>query len=168
MSITLVRVDDRIIHGQTTTRWTKARDLYGIVVVGDKVAEDDLRKKVLKAASGDYRLGVYPESVGVDKIAQASTAPKDYFVIAESPVVFANLVKQGADLGDEINIGPMNAKPGAKNLGNTTSLDEDDYKAFEYLHEQGYHLSFQIIPSEKPRTWDFIKKKYNSIENVNN
>ncbi|WP_445684496.1 PTS sugar transporter subunit IIB [Weizmannia sp. FSL W8-0401] len=24
MAITLVRVDDRVIHGQTTTRWSKA------------------------------------------------------------------------------------------------------------------------------------------------
>lgn len=167
MAVTLVRVDDRIIHGQTTTRWTKARDVYGIIVVGDKVANDELRKKVLKAAAGNYRLGIYPEEFGVDKIAQAFASPKNYFVIAESPVVFANLVKQGADLGDEINIGPMNAKPGAKTLGNTTSLDQNDYDAFEYLHEQGYNLSFQIIPSEKPRTWEFIKNRYNSIESTN-
>lgn len=167
MAVTLVRVDDRIIHGQTTTRWTKSRNVYGIIVVGDKVANDELRKKVLKAAAGNYKLGIYPEEFGLDKIAQAFSASKDYFVIAESPVIFANLVKQGADLGDEINIGPMNAKPGAKNLGNTTSLDENDYKALEYLHEQGYHLSFQIIPSEKPRTWEYIKQKYNSIDSVN-
>lgn len=166
MAVTLVRVDDRIIHGQTTTRWTKARDVFGIIVVGDNVAKDELRKKVLKAAAGNYKLGIYNEEVGVEKIAQAFAAPKNYFIIAESPVVFANLVEKGVDLGSEINIGPMNAKPGAKNLGNTTSLDENDYKAFEYLNDQGYHLSFQIIPSEKPRTWDQVKNKYNSIESV--
>lgn len=164
MTITLVRVDDRIIHGQTTTRWTKARDVYGILVIGDKVAEDDLRKRVLKAASGSYKLGIYPEELGIEKIEQAKKSPKNYFVIAESPIVFENLVKNGANLGKEINIGPMNAKPGAKNLGNTTSLSENDYKAFEYLNNKGYHLSFQIIPSEKPRSWDFIKKRYHSIE----
>ncbi len=166
MTVSLVRVDDRIIHGQTTTRWTKARDVYGIIVVGDKVANDELRKKVLKAAAGNYKLGIYPEDIGVEKVAQAFAAPKPYFVIAESPIIFANLVKKGADLGKVINVGPMNAKPGAKSLGNTTSLDENDMEAFQYLVEQGYDLSFQIIPSEKPRTWDFITKKYNSIENV--
>lgn len=164
MTVTLVRVDDRIIHGQTMTRWTKARSAHGIIVVGDKVANNELRKKVLKAAAGDYKLGIYPEDVGIEKIGKAFEAPKPYFVIAESPVVFANLVENGADLGDVINVGPMNAKPGAKNLGNTTSLNEADFKAFQYLHDQGYKLSFQIIPSEKPRTWDFIKKKYMSIE----
>lgn len=164
MAVTLLRVDDRIIHGQTMTRWTKARDVHGIIVVGDKVANDELRKKVLKAAAGNYKIGIYPEDVGIEKIAKAFEAPKAYFIIAESPIVYANLVKKGAHLGDVINIGPMNAKPGAKNLGNTTSLNEEDFEAFQYLHDQGYELSFQIIPSEKPRTWDFIKKKYTSIE----
>lgn len=163
MAVSLVRVDDRIIHGQTMTRWTKARDVFGIIVVGDKVANDELRKKVLKAAAGDYKLGIYPENVGVEKIAKAFEAPKDYFIIVESPTILANLVKKGARLGDVINVGPMNAKPGAKNLGNTTSLNEEDFEASQYLYDQGYELSFQIIPSEKPRTWEFIKDKYNSI-----
>ncbi len=43
--------DDRVIHGQTTTRWTKARSVQGILVVGDDIAQDDLRKRVLKAAA---------------------------------------------------------------------------------------------------------------------
>lgn len=166
MAVSLVRIDDRIIHGQTTTRWTKAKDVFGIIVVGDKVANDELRKKVLKAAAGNYKLGIFPEDVGVEKVAQAFKAPKDYFVIAESPVVIANMVKKGADFGKVINVGPMNAKPGAKNLGNTTSLDQTDFEAFKYLNEEGYELSFQIIPSEKPRTWDYIKNRYNSIESV--
>lgn len=45
MTITLARIDDRVIHGQTTTRWTKARSVQGILVVGNDIAQDDLRKK---------------------------------------------------------------------------------------------------------------------------
>ena len=49
MAITLTRVDDRVIHGQIMTRWTKVRPVDGILVVGDNIAADDLRKRVLKA-----------------------------------------------------------------------------------------------------------------------
>lgn len=162
MTVTLVRVDDRIIHGQITTRWTKARNVHGIIVVGDAVAEDNLRQRVLKAAANNYPLGVYNEDIGVEKIKKAMESDKDYFIIAESPIVFANLVRKGVDLGGEINIGPMNHKPGAKALGETTSLTEKDYEAFEYLSEQGYKLNFQVIPDHKPRTWETVMKKYNS------
>lgn len=163
MAITLVRVDDRIIHGQTTTRWTKARDVWGIIVIGDRVANDELRKKVLKAAAGNHRLGVYPESMGPEIIEKAKDSTKKFFVIAESPLVFENIVKLGAKLEDTINIGPMNAKPGAKNLGSTLSLSERDVESFQYLNDSGYNLSFQVIPDDKPRNWNEVINKYNSL-----
>jgi len=58
MSISVVRIDDRVIHGQTMTRWTKARPVDGILVVGDNIAHDKLRRKVLKAAANDLKVTV--------------------------------------------------------------------------------------------------------------
>ena len=57
MSIVLARVDDRVIHGQTTTRWMAVKPADAILVISDKVAADELRCKVLKAAAGKYKLG---------------------------------------------------------------------------------------------------------------
>ncbi len=45
MAITLARVDDRIIHGQTTTRWSRVVPVQGILVISDDVVKDELRKK---------------------------------------------------------------------------------------------------------------------------
>lgn len=59
MTITLARIDDRVIHGQTMTRWTKQYAVQGILVVSDEVAKDELRKKVLKAAAAELKLGIY-------------------------------------------------------------------------------------------------------------
>ena len=50
MTITLVRVDDRLIHGQTMTRWSIERPVDGILVFGDDIVKDELRRRVLKAA----------------------------------------------------------------------------------------------------------------------
>lgn len=44
MTISVVRIDDRVIHGQTMTRWTKARPVDGILVVSDSVAHNQLRR----------------------------------------------------------------------------------------------------------------------------
>lgn len=43
MTVTLARVDDRVIHGQTTTRWSKERPIDGFLVVGDQIIHDKLR-----------------------------------------------------------------------------------------------------------------------------
>lgn len=56
MTISVVRIDDRVIHGQTMTRWTKARPVDGILVVGDSIAHNQLRRKVLKAAANELKV----------------------------------------------------------------------------------------------------------------
>ncbi len=43
MTITLARIDDRVIHGQTMTRWTKQYAVQGILVVSYEVSKDELR-----------------------------------------------------------------------------------------------------------------------------
>ena len=41
MTLRLVRVDDRLIHGQVVTLWLKALGAKRIVIVDDKTARDD-------------------------------------------------------------------------------------------------------------------------------
>ena len=67
MAITLARVDDRVIHGQTVTRWAASRPCNAILVISDVVAADELRKKVLKAAIGHLKLGIYTIEQGVSR-----------------------------------------------------------------------------------------------------
>lgn len=70
MTISLVRVDDRVIHGQTMTRWTKARPVDGILVVGDSIAHNKLRRRVLKAAANDLKVGIYTVAEAPEKNCQ--------------------------------------------------------------------------------------------------
>lgn len=44
MIIKLIRIDDRLIHGQVTTVWTKEAQAGRIIIVDDQVAEDEIRK----------------------------------------------------------------------------------------------------------------------------
>lgn len=164
MTITLARVDDRIIHGQTTTRWSKERSVDGILVVDDKVFADDLRRRVLKAAAGNLKLGIYTEDQGVDKIARGMESPKDFFLISGSPQTFARLRRAGADFGSELNIGCMNTREGALIVGRTLAIDDADYEALDYLDSQGIRLSFQLLPDDDPRPWADVKRKYDQMK----
>ncbi|SFG79709.1 PTS system mannose/fructose/N-acetylgalactosamine-transporter subunit IIB [Sporolactobacillus nakayamae] len=164
MTISLARVDDRVIHGQTTTRWSKARPVYGILAVGDDIANDALRKKVLKAAAGDIKLGVYTVEQAPEKIKKAVESDKFYFLISNSPQTMARLVEKGVYIGKELNIGPMNTRKGAKVLGRTVAIDEQDYQAFNYLEEHGVQVLFQLLPDDDPKSWKVLKKKFDALK----
>lgn len=163
MTITLARIDDRVIHGQTTTRWTKARPVQGILVVGDDIAQDDLRKKVLKAAAGNLKLGIYTVEQAVESVSKGKNSQKDFFLISNSPQTFAKLVKLGVDFGKKLNVGPMNTRAGAKVLGRTVAIDEKDYEAFEYMDQQGIEIGFQLLPDDEIKPWKQLKAKYDGI-----
>ena len=52
MSISFIRVDDRMIHGQTCTRWALEYPCDGLIAVNDKAANTPVLKAAYKSASG--------------------------------------------------------------------------------------------------------------------
>ena len=52
MSVSFVRVDDRMIHGQTCTRWALEYPCDGLVAVNDLAANNPVLKAAYKSAAG--------------------------------------------------------------------------------------------------------------------
>ena len=163
MSISVVRIDDRVIHGQTMTRWTKARPVDGILVVGDNIAHDKLRRKVLKAAANDLKVGIYTVAEAGEKIKKGIESKKKFFLISDSPKTFAQMTDMGIDFSKVLNVGPMNTRPGTKVLGRTVAIDQDDYNAFEDIAKHGIDIQFQLLPDDEIKPWSTMKKKYDSM-----
>ena len=163
MSISVVRIDDRVIHGQTMTRWTKARPVDGILVVGDNIAHDKLRRKVLKAAANDLKVGIYTVAEAGEKIKKGIESKKKFFLISDSSKTFAQMADMGIDFGKVLNVVPMNTRPGTKVLGRTVAIDQDDYNAFEDIAKHGIDIQFQLLPDDEIKPWSTMKKKYDSM-----
>lgn len=163
MTISFARIDDRVIHGQTMTRWATQKPCDAILVISDKVAADDLRKKVLKAAAGHLKIGIYTVDQGVEACEKAKASKKNFFVISDSVEEFANLKKAGGDFGPMLNVGNLSGtRPGTKNLGNAICITDEDVACFDYLANQGIDLQFQMIPDDKVRDWKCVKDKFES------
>ena len=65
LKINLARIDTRLLHGQVATAWTPDSKADRIIVASDSVAQDELRKELIKqAAPGNVKANVVP----IDKI----------------------------------------------------------------------------------------------------
>lgn len=165
MSISLARVDDRVIHGQTMTRWVAQKPADCIIVISDAVAADPLRTKVLKAAAGNLKFGVFNIEQGVAALEKARASEKRFFVISDAIKGFADLTRRGADYGGVLNIGNYSVgREGAVNLGNAFLLFEDDVSELDYLASQGIDIQFQAIPDDQVKSWPTMKAKYESLK----
>ena len=64
MEFTLIRIDDRLIHGQVALGWSRSKGINYILAVDDETAKNALQCSLLKMATPP---GVKSSIVGVDK-----------------------------------------------------------------------------------------------------
>ena len=57
--ISFVRIDDRMIHGQTVTRWALEYPCDGIIAVNDGVASNSVLKSAYKGAAPDKKIFIW-------------------------------------------------------------------------------------------------------------
>lgn len=163
MPITLARVDDRVIHGQTMTRWVAKKPADSIIVISDTIANDDLRKKVLKAAAANLKLGIYSIEQGIEALKKVHASNKNFYIISDSTSNFAAIKRLGGNFGPILNVGNLNGnRPGTKPMGNAVCLNDDDLTALDYLQDNGVEVQFQLIPDNSPISWPSMKAKYQS------
>lgn len=162
MSISFVRIDDRVIHGQIVVVWSKIRPCDGIIAIDDDIAKDKILSMVYKnAAPVGLKAAVLSVDEAIKKLEQAQASKKRYFIIAKTPITLARLVENGIKLGvDLINVGPMSPREKTITVGSNASVTPDEAKAFDILVNAGYSVEFQLVPEKKAYTWESVCDKF--------
>ena len=149
MSFGLWRIDDRLIHGQVATRWTKETGVKRIIVVNDNVVKDKTRATMLKQAVPP---GVTAHVVSVDKMMRVYNNPEyagdKVMLLFTNPTDALELVRRGVPI-KSINIGGMAYKEGRVMLDMSVSVDEKDIEAFKELDSRGIELEVRKVASDK-------------------
>ncbi|MEQ2024560.1 PTS mannose transporter subunit IIAB [Xenorhabdus szentirmaii] len=159
MKIALARIDDRLIHGQVATRWTKETNVKRIIVVSDAVAQDTVRSTLLKQVAPP---GVSAHVVDVDKCVRVYNNPKyageRVMLLFTNPTDVLRIVEGGVPL-ESVNIGGMAFRQGKTQINNAISVDNDDIKAFEKLNSRGIELEARKVASDaRLNMMDLLKK----------
>lgn len=164
MTVSFVRIDDRVLHGQIVTRWSKARPCKGIVIIDNSIAHDKFQRRVyLSAAPEGIPVGIFDEQEGAKRIERAITVQNPYFLICKAPQTLIHLLDLGVDFGDIINVGPMSARADTVTVGRNLSLTSDEISAFSELESRGKRVEFQLIPDNAVTSWAAVEKKAKNI-----
>ena len=148
MEISLVRIDDRLIHGQVATIWTKETKCSKIIVCNDDVAKDEIRKTLLTQVAPP---GVQSHVVDIDKAVRVINNPKyenDVVILLfTNPTDVLRLVEAGIDI-KSVNIGGMSFKEGKNQLTGAVSVNDEDIKAFKALNDKKIELEIRKVASD--------------------
>ena len=85
MAISFIRVDDRMIHGQTVTRWSLEYPCTGLIAVNDAAAKNPVLKQAYKSAS-DKKTFVWGVDEFIAKSAKVVASKDQYFLITKNPI----------------------------------------------------------------------------------
>ena len=141
MSISFIRVDDRMIHGQTCTRWALEYPCEGIVAVNDDAANNSVLKAAYKSASGKKTF-IWTMEDWEKKYQKVLDSDTNYFLITKNPLDMKKIL---VDLNLKCNvkkviIGPCNDRPNAIKLGNNQSITQAEADALEAISKAGYDV----------------------------
>lgn len=147
----LIRVDDRLVHGQITTTWVPYTKAETILVASDEVARDRLRR---------YAIGccAYSGLTIVIKSVEESveTAKSEGFndtrtILLVSGLADAMRLYMGGMEFKSLNVGNIHHGSGkCRDITPSICIDEKDEEILERFGELGVEIDLRDVPSSNP------------------
>jgi len=159
MAISLMRIDDRLIHGQVVLGWTKMLNATVIVVPDDAAAADRMQVTMMKAATP---IGVRSSIVSIADGAALLKDPKlnkeKVIVVVRGPGSAVALINAGVDI-KKITIGNMRGETGKKRVSKEVAVNEEEWNHFKTLDSKGIDLVVQWLPGGDTKNLNDTLKK---------
>lgn len=151
MDIALVRVDNRLVHGQILEAWVPFTRSSIIVIVDDHVASDLFRETVIRmAVPRDVELIISNVEDFTNNYQYSRGQGKKKAIILFSSIADALRAFQGGFVFDRLNIGNVHSEECLKQCSPSVMLDAEDVKTIETFLEEGVHIDVRCVPREKP------------------
>lgn len=148
-TLALVRIDDRLIHGQVAIGWVKASQPDILVVANDAVAADPVQQSLMEMAA-PAQLGVIicPVAEVVELSQGGRCTGKRLLILFSTVQDVLSAVEAGLPL-KALNIGGMRFQPGKEQVLKAVALNEADKEAFRQLLARGVKATVQMVPTDE-------------------
>lgn len=159
--IALVRVDNRLVHGQIAEAWVPRLAIRRILVADDETARNALARAAMTLALPD---DLPAEVVPVDSV--------DWAALAASPdrvlVLFrdvgdlrrASLRGLSPALAPRVNLGNVHHAAGRRPVTPSVFLREDELSAVRDLAAAGFSVEARALPSDSPSDVEAMVRRF--------
>ena len=155
----MVRIDDRLIHGQVIAVWYRHQKFTRIVIVDDSVASDSFMQEVLSlAAPPGLQVDVRSMGAGIEELSQDSPDRSTTMVLVKSPLAAKQLYDGGVQYA-ALNIGGIGSGPGRKNIFKNIAASKEEIVILKQLMDQGVDITLLTVPGEKSRKFSDLARR---------
>ncbi len=147
MPLVMVRIDDRLIHGQVSIGWGPTLRPDHIVLLDECVAVSDWERELYCAAAPE---GASVEALTVPQAAAAwagwQADPRRILLLVRAPRTLQALASAGATLA-AVNVGGMHFSAGKREVLPYVFVDDVDCEALRALQHGGATIEARDLPA---------------------
>lgn len=151
--IRMMRVDDRLIHGQVAVMWSKELGIERIIVASDTIAANPIQVSALKmAAPAGVKAAILPIDKAIGILEDPRSASLKILVISNNP---EDLLKVASGITEKPVLNVANyGRIGGGGLGSKKKVSESVYltghdeEVIGKLKDLGLEIIHQPLPSD--------------------
>ena len=148
MTLVLIRVDCRLIHGQIVEAWVPFTRAEHLVVANDEAAEDPLTRSIMEmAVPPSVGVSILPVVEAAEKFASGRWAAKRTMVLVADCKDAVTLYDAGPHFSS-LNLGNLVCAAGKKRISCSVSLDLTDMYCIKKLENEGIQVEARPVPHE--------------------
>ncbi len=150
MTVALLRVDERLIHGQVVVAWARRLHPRRVIVVHDALARSPMEQELYRAGLPDgLKASFWTEREAVEALPAVDASDEAAFVLTEDLATVVRLVAAGVAV-PEVNVGGLHAAPGRRRVLPYVCLGAEDGERIEALEAAGVKVTAQDVPTAAP------------------
>jgi mannose/fructose/N-acetylgalactosamine-specific phosphotransferase system component IIB len=141
----IIRVDDRLIHGQVTAGWVRPLGIERIILANDKVADDEWEREIYTLAVPseiEVKILHIPETADFMK---NSADNKKTMILINSLQDALKIIEMSVHI-TKLNIGGLHYESGKKAFTTYIFLSDEDIKCAKAIISRGVIIEGREIP----------------------
>ncbi len=150
MPFILVRIDDRLIHGQVVVGWARALRPDRIILCDDEIAASEWEKELYlnSYADVDVILNVFSQDELLRYVQTPDFEKEKVLLVVASPKMAWQLVEKGFPI-KSVNVGGLHYKENAHKIAPYIFVSEEDVAYLKKLHARGIAIEGRDVPQAK-------------------
>lgn len=158
--VSLMRIDERLLHGQVAVTWVSNVNATSILIANDEVMENEMAKMALKMAKpSGMKLAIRSVEDAAALLNDPRSAEIGIFVIVKTIRDAVRLCRLTGQIR-KVNIGGIRKKEGSRMIAAAVHVNDEDIENLKELSGLVDSIEFRMVPSDSAKTWNEVMKNY--------
>jgi mannose PTS system EIIA component len=149
--IVLLRIDDRLIHGQVVEGWVNHLKATCLLVADDAASGNVLQRSIMElSAPQGLKAIIGTVEEACSRLRSGTLDAERIILLFSNPSDVLRALKAGL-VCRALNIGGMHCAPGKRKLLDAFAVSAADAEAIRDIRLRGVKIEIQTVPTQRPQ-----------------